>query len=277
MEYVPRVPNTEPLVGAVEVMFLLDGYAPDHVRERIVPNGRMTLVIELDGRPRYVFDNTSGEVLQVCRHAWLSGVHERHITIGETRPVNKLMAVQFAPGASVPFTRRPASEFRNAVVNGELVFGPSVLELREMLVGLDSPSRQLDVLESWLVNQVDPTLAAPAQLVRAIERLVESPSETRIAELAAEQADLSSKHFIELFRRHVGTTPKVFQRILRFFQIFDALQRSEKVSWVDLSTDLGFADQSHLHREFQLFSGYRPGDFRNQDHDRVNFFADDEP
>ena len=54
MEYIPRFPNSEPLAGAIEVMFLLDGYAPDHVRERIVPNGRMTLVIELDGAsPEY--------------------------------------------------------------------------------------------------------------------------------------------------------------------------------------------------------------------------------
>ena len=277
MEYVPRIPISEPLAGAIEVMFSLDGYAPDHVRERIVPNGRMTLVIELDGRSRYIFDNESGEALQTCRQAWLSGVHERHITIGETRPVNRLMAVQFAPGASLPFTRRPASEFCNVVVSGESVFGPSVLDMREALVGLESPQGRLDSLESWLVDRFDATLSAPADLARAIEQMVERPADTRIAELAAEQARVSPRHFIELFRRHVGTTPKVFQRILRFSQIFEALQRSENVSWAELSADLGFADQSHLHHEFRLFAGYRPGEFRKQDHDRVNFFADEEP
>jgi AraC-like DNA-binding protein len=275
MQYVPRIPGCEPLVGAVEVMFFLDGYSPDHVRERIVPNGRMTLVLELDGRPRYVFDNDTGEAVQTCQHTWLSGVHERHITIGETRPVNRLMAVQFAPGASVPFTGRPASEFRNAIVSGDSVFGPSIFELRDRIVSSDDPEARLDLLESWLVDRFDVKLAAPEHLTRAIERLVESPSDARITTLAAEQAGISSKHFIELFRRHVGTTPKVFQRVLRFSQVFEALQRSEPVSWAELSAELGYVDQSHLHHEFRLFSGYRPGEFRNRNDDRVNFFAEE--
>lgn len=276
MQYVPRIPNSDSLVGAVEVMFFLDGYSPEHVRERIVPNGRMTLVLELDGRPRYVFDNETGEALQTCRHSWLSGIHERHITIGETRPVNRLMAVQFAPGKSVPFTGRPASEFRNAVVSGDSAFGPSILELRDRLMSSEDSEARLDLLESWLVDRFDAKLTAPAHLARAIDRLVASPSDARITKLAAEQAGVSSKHFIELFRRHVGTTPKVFQRVLRFSQVFEALQRSEPVSWAELSTELGYADQSHLHHEFRLFSGYRPAEFRNRDDDRVNFFAEED-
>ncbi len=275
MQYVPRIPDGQPLVGVVVVMFFLDGYSPDHVRERIVPDGRMTLVLELDGRTRYVFDNETGEALQTCRHSWMSGVHERHITIGETRPVNRLMAVRFAPGGSVPFTGRPASEFRNAVVSGDAVFGPSLLGLREEIVSQGDPEARLDLLETWLVDRFDEELTAPAHLARAIERLVASPSDARITELAAEQAGVSSKHFIELFRRHVGTTPKVFQRVLRFSQIFEALQRSEPVSWSELAAELGYADQSHLHREFRLFSGYRPAEFRGREDDRVNFFAEE--
>lgn len=276
MQYVPRIPRGEPLAGAIEMMFYLDGYAPDHARERIVPDGRMTLVFELDGRPRYVFDNETGHALRTCRHAWISGVHERYITIGETRPVNRLMAVRFAPGASVPFTGRPASEFRNAVVDAGPVIGASVLDLRERLVSADGPQVGLDLLESWLVDRFDVTAAAPAPLARAIERLVASPSGARIAELAAEQAGVSARHFIELFRHHVGTTPKVLQRVLRFHRIFEALQRAEPVSWAALSAELGYADQSHLHHEFRLFSGYRPAEFERRGDDRVNFFAEDE-
>ena len=101
-------------------------------------------------------------------------------------------------------------------------------------------------------------------------------SDVRITELAAEQAGVSLKHFIELFRRHVGTTPKVFQRVLRFSQVFGVLQRSEPVSWAEIATELGYADQSHLHREFRLFSGYRPAEFQGRDEGRINFFAEED-
>ena len=187
------------------------------------------------------------------------------------------MAVRFAPGASVPFTHRPASDFRNAVVDADSVFGPSILELREAVLGSADDERRLDTFEAWLVERFDARWAAPEPLARAIERMAGHPSDARIAQLAAEQAGVSPKHFIELFRRHVGTTPKVFQRILRFSWIFQALQRSEDVSWAELAAELGYADQSHLHHEFRLFSGYRPGEFRDRDDDRINFFADDEP
>jgi len=275
MDYLPHIPESSPIAPAVELMFHLDGYLPGHSRERLVPDGRMHLVIELDGRPRYIYHNVTGEARQTCQGAWLSGVHSNYILIGDTDSESRLLAIQFAPGGSMPFTHRSAAEFCDAVVPAETVFGNGVLALREDLLSLDDPMAKLSAAEAWLVDCFEAEFLTPDYLQSVLNRLQESPGTIRLTELVAEQSTVSYKHFIDRFRRQVGPGPKGLQRILRFTSVFERLQSQKSVNWAELSLEFGFSDQAHFIREFRTFSGYRPEEFQGMGHDRVNFFPDD--
>ncbi len=276
MNYQPLIPDRPPLAGNVELIFLLEGYRPEHSRERLVPNGRMNLVIELDGRVRYVFDNETGAPRQECRHAWLSGVHSRFLTIGETTPENRLVAVQFAPGGSMPFTHRRADDFCDAVVEGTSVFGESVLSLRRELLGLDDPAAILARVGQWLTARHDASYETPRDVQLGLERVLESPGVVRWTEFVEAEVSVSYKHFVELFHKHVGPSPKTLQRILRFSQVFEGVQGKQKVNWAEVSQALGYSDQAHFIREFREFSGYRPAEFHHESHDRLNFFPEED-
>ncbi|MCR9246269.1 MAG: AraC family transcriptional regulator [bacterium] len=273
MIYEPRAP-APPLGHAIEVMFFLDGYQPDHRRERIVPNGQMTLVIELDGRERHVFDNDTGDVRATFRGAWLSGLHANYFTIGDTAPGNRLMAAQIAPGMSMTLTGRSASDFADRVVPAVEVFGDGITALRDRLAADAEPSQRLDELESWLTARMDESLAPPAPIATALSRLRRDTS-VPLTELS-EQAGISHRHFVAQFRRFVGTTPKVLQRIWRFYAVFERIQGQAEVNWAELAAELGFSDQAHFIREFRAFSGFRPKRFHDAGHDRPNFFPDDD-
>lgn len=275
MEYQPRIPECSPLAPHVEVLFDLMGYLPGHSRERLVPNGRMQLIIELDGRERHVFDNQSGESRQVCSGAWLSGIHSNYIVIGETNAANHLLAVQFAPGGSMPFTHQPAERYCDSVVPAAEVFGDGILDLRGALRTTGSYAERLDRLEAWLVSRFEGSLATPPEVQLPLEVLLETPGSTSLTKLIEQRGETSYRHFVKLFRQHVGPAPKTFQRILRFAQVFARLQRPEDLSWSELSLELGFSDQAHFIREFRAFSGYRPREFQDEGHDRLNFFPDD--
>lgn len=56
--YEPREPV---LVEALDAMFYLKGYTPEHDIECLVPDTKLSLVIELDGQERHIYDNTSLE------------------------------------------------------------------------------------------------------------------------------------------------------------------------------------------------------------------------
>ena len=80
---------------------------------------------------------------------------------------------------------------------------------------------------------------------------------------------LSPRRFIELFEREVGLTPKLYCRVRRFrraaHRIWALSSGAESTGAGDdfsaIAFDCGFADQSHLIREFREFSGLTPAEY----------------
>ena len=65
----------------------------------------------------------------------------------------------------------------------------------------------------------------------------------------SETACLSSKQFGRIFADYVGTTPKEF------------IQQDATIPFVQVAYECGFSDQSHMIKEFKLFSGYTPAEY----------------
>lgn len=70
----------------------------------------------------------------------------------------------------------------------------------------------------------------------------------------------SPRRLIAAFREEVGVTPKTFARIVRF----ETAQRELRAgrSPAAAAHAAGYADQSHLHRDFCAFAGRSPGVWR---------------
>lgn len=277
MNYVPRQPGPPHLQRAVEVMFSLSDYTPEHSTERIVPNGRISLVIELDGRERHIYDNQTGESRQICRGAWVSGVQSSYLTIGDTRPGTRLAAVQFSPGWAMPLLHCTLNDLNDRVAPAEEIFGASIVNLRQGLVDLADGEAVTARIEQWLLDRYDSNLEPPTVVSRVVDRLQSNPGGVSLTRLVETEGSISYKHFVSLFRKHVGSTPKAMQRILRFYRVFERIQNEPIVDWAGLSLELGFSDQAHFIRDFREFSGFRPQRFVEAGHDRINFFPDDHP
>jgi len=89
------------------------------------------------------------------------------------------------------------------------------------------------------------------------ERLVEPPS---LEELAA-AVNLSPFHFARVFRRATGLPPHAWLKQRRLEQA-RALLKSGCTA-VSVAMQLGFADQSHLSRQFKQVYGVSPGEYRS--------------
>jgi hypothetical protein len=62
------------------------------------------------------------------------------------------------------------------------------------------------------------------------------------------------------FREQVGLPPKTVARLLRFADVRQRIER-DPGGWADIAFAAGYADQSHLIREFQQLAGTTPTDF----------------
>jgi AraC family transcriptional regulator len=82
----------------------------------------------------------------------------------------------------------------------------------------------------------------------------------RIAEVAA-AIRLSKSHFSRVFRRTLGTSPMAYVAARRIEEAKRMMVVSDE-SLAEVALNCGFADQSHLNRQFRRVVGLTPGQWR---------------
>lgn len=99
--------------------------------------------------------------------------------------------------------------------------------------------------------------AARAGVARVTSLLTAAPLfDVSLPELARE-AGLSTFRFVHVFRSAVGLPPYAFYEKVRIAFAHDRIQQGQDLSTI--AYDLGFADQSHLTRQFRRASFTTPG------------------
>jgi AraC-like DNA-binding protein len=77
----------------------------------------------------------------------------------------------------------------------------------------------------------------------------------------ADEIGWSRRHFADRFRAAVGLRPKPTARVLRFRRAIDLLAAERTRSLADVAAASGYADHSHLVREFRALGGCTPSQF----------------
>ena len=266
------------MAGDIEAMFHLSGYDPPRAIERIVPDGSINIVIELDGQERFVVPADESASEQRCVASWISGVHQRPISIRVPNG-SELIAIRFATGRAHPFLGVPLSELTDKVIPARDVVGDSIATIRNQAIAAADSSEKLSLVADWLEAQKSTEHIPPPALTTAVDQIRARPTVATLADLHSD-VGVSSTHLVTLFRRYVGVRPKQLQRILRFASVFATLSAEgsspNTIDWSRVSVDCGYYDQSHLIRDFSHFSGFRPSEFLDRGDNRLNFFPIEE-
>jgi AraC-like DNA-binding protein len=77
-------------------------------------------------------------------------------------------------------------------------------------------------------------------------------------EQCAAKAKMSLRHFERKFREQVGTSPKIFCRLLRFNRAVELKLRAPEKCWTTIALDCDYYDQMHMIRDFKKFAGCSP-------------------
>lgn len=263
-----------PIDKYIECFIYFKGYNPQHSIERVVPDGSIYLIFELDDLPRCTYDNETLEPNMHFTKCWLSGFQKNYISISAL-PNSEMFVIKFKPGGAIPYLHRAIDEVSNSVVPAEDIFGNSIFNLRDQLILAKTSGEKYLAAEQFLSDKFDSDYVSDASVYEVISSIQCDPEfmETNMMRLI-EASGFSKKHFIDLFRKTVGVTPKYFQRILRFNCILPKVQKQEVISWPQISADCGFYDQAHFIKEFKAFSGYNPKTFLTEQkgHGELNFF-----
>jgi AraC-like DNA-binding protein len=100
----------------------------------------------------------------------------------------------------------------------------------------------------------------PRAVARAKELLSSQLAEPPSLEALAQAVNLSPFHFARVFRRATGLPPHAWLLQRRLEQARGLLKNG--CTPLSVATQLGFADQSHLGRQFKRTYGVGPGEYR---------------
>lgn len=243
-----------PLSEFVALLWLYQGYAPPHPKERLLPTGTVELVIDLR-------EETAGGGAVVC------GAHSEFFEI-DTANEASVMGVHFRPGGAFPFFAPPGGELHNLHVSLGDLWGAAAGEVRERLLAAQTPEARFRLLGDLLLARAVRPLARHPAVAYALREFGRPPART-VSEVTA-KIGLSSRRFIELFSAEVGLTPKLYCRVRRFQEVVRLVHPEPRVDWARVALECGYFDQAHFIHDFQAFSGLTPSAYLAQRTEHMN-------
>jgi len=122
-----------------------------------------------------------------------------------------LIGIVFQPGGFAPFASDAVDIFSNQSISLEDVWGASARELRDRLREADSPKFKFQVLENLLLRTFTARISGNRLVEFALSRFQRDSAVSRVKEVA-EETGWSMRYFSQIFREHVGLSPKVWCR-----------------------------------------------------------------
>jgi len=207
-----------------------------------LPTGEMGLFID-------VSDTSSSPPI-------LAGASSRPRVLNTAQSI-RMLGVSFAPGGASSLFQTPVSEIANLTVPLDEFCGGSAIALQAEMLEAPSNAVRFRVLERYLEALLAAIDAPDHPAVRYALGELRSVHEVRIADLIGRMG-IGQRRFIELFRREVGLTPKLYQRVTRFQQVLASIENHRDIEWSDVASLHGYFDQAHLIHDFNTFAGVSP-------------------
>jgi methylphosphotriester-DNA--protein-cysteine methyltransferase len=287
------LPPSPALHALVECFWSVEGRADTGgvVHNRVLPDGCMDVIFNLGDAP------LSGGASSSLS-SYVVGAMRGAVVVGHTGQVD-LLGVRFRPGGAVPFLDAPAQQLTDGVADLS-EFWRDVAALADALASMPchsglaaAPSAAVEagspasagyvarerlrararVLERALLArsapapQVDPLVAEAVRMIRQSQGSAQVRDVERA--LATTERTLQRR-----FAAAVGLTPKEAARVARFMAATSLLRRQPRPSLARAALEAGYADQSHLTREFVRLAGITPAAWLRENGD--GFVQDDD-
>jgi AraC-like DNA-binding protein len=218
--------------------------------ERILPDGCVELILNF-GEP-FSQHETDRHFVQP-RH-FLVGQMTGPILISPTGVVD-LIGIRFHPGGTVPFVRTPMQEITDQVTELSGIVPGLERQLLSASIDLKILAKRVAAIEGVLIDNL--IRSKPhSQTLALAAKVVEYRGLISVDQLA-QNAGLSARQLERRFLNEVGLGPKLLSRIMRFQQVFRAVENCEG-AWAPVAVECGYYDQAHLIRDFNQFAHQTP-------------------
>lgn len=268
MIFQTHIPKS-PLDQFVESFIYHESYNPSHSIDRFLPDGNVEIIIDLDDKPKFIYDNETLRKIQTCQNGWASGVRSEPISIHSGKE-SAMLVINFKKGLAYPFFSLPMNEIADSVVDADLLWGNSFAVLRERLLETKDITHRFLLTEDFLLKNLQTNLSINPCVEYAVNEIIQNPDQINLGTLN-KKIGYSQKHFISMFKKKVGITPKAYLKIMRFQKAISEIERLKEIDWTQLSQNCGFYDQAHFINDFRLLSGFTPEQYLSMKNQLLNY------
>ena len=238
MPYWERAPDPRLAWFLERISFSTDPPGERSPPVRVVPDGRIDLLISVDDRG--------------AGRADVFGVKTVALFAQSVRPVANI-ALTFRPGAAPALLGVRADELTDRSLPADALLGAGWSA--RLLDTPDLRTRAERVEAALLARLPSVPSDRDALAGQAAARIERRAGQVRVAELARELG-VGERRLERAFRAQVGVAPKTFARIARFRAAWRALERGGRP--VEIALAQGYFDQPHLVRDFVAFASDAP-------------------
>jgi AraC-like DNA-binding protein len=175
----------------------------------------------------------------------------------DARGRSQCVQCNLTPLGAVRLLGMPLEALANRTVPMHTVLGQFGDELVARLHEARSWDERFAVIERGWRARLARAAAIPAVVAQAWHALETSGGNASIEGLARDLA-CSRKRLAREFRAHIGLSPKLMGRILRFGRVVDQLHASGGRRLSEVAHACGYYDHAHFDRDFQDFAGCSP-------------------
>jgi AraC-like DNA-binding protein len=246
------------LAGNVRGYCGYEEHSATPLRRRQVPHGGVVLIMSF-GEAIDITTERGPSPQPQRLHSFVAGLHDAPV-VTEYQGRQRGIEIDLTPLGAYRLFGVPLCELTNHSVDLGDVRGRDVEQLIDQLAttpgGWLARFEIVDrVLAEWLADGPDPDRS----VAWAWDQLERTHGGVPVAALA-EEIGWSRRHFTGRFREKIGLAPKPTGRVLRFHHAVGLLGRASQPTIADVAAAAGYADHSHLVREFQDLAGCTPSD-----------------
>lgn len=181
---------------------------------------------------------------------------------------SQILGIRFLPAASA-LQQRDLHQFLDCPAPLDVLF-PKNDFLAEKLLTASDFAEQKAYLRQFLAKQTQPETEKHRLLRYCIEKIIETNGQSPL-ELLAEHTGYSQRYLHTLFKQYIGTAPKTFEKIIRMQHAMALLQLQQNRPLCEIAAESGYADQSHMNRDFIRLTTCSPRQLREKN--RLDFSA----
>ena len=188
--------------------------------------------------------------------SFVAGLHDGWVVTEYAGPQAGVQ-IDLSPLGAYRLLGVPSSEIANGVVDVDALDLRWLAELPERLAAAPDWNARFAALDHELERRAVDGPDVDRSVAWAWRQLSASHGRVPVATLA-DEIGWSRRHFASKFREHVGLPPKPTGRVLRFTHAVGLLRADGIGSIGRVAATCGYADHSHLVRDFHDLAGCTP-------------------